>query len=361
MLFKASQQPVVRLDVRKQYTAFEHEAIRPVTIRQLLEAQRAHDTAPFEIDGIDVDQVVVVAHLRDLRQTSTKLILRLEDGTSKGQITAHQWLSNVHQVFEESRPDQTYVRVVGRLSRFRGSQAQVGKNELRVIHLHEVTDPHEPLFHILEAFMVNRIIQVGPPPLRAPPPDAIRSPPSSRTHAAPISLLSPPSPPVSPEQAPDSPHGMSPPPDVGRLRRYFDGSPSASSEVSPGSPRHATPSRDLLPAANVNNALATRSSPEKVWVKPGHRAEASRRDPMSHLTVLQRGIILEIYNAASSKSGVDVVRIVRGISHQGVTPGEIERALDYLMDEEFIELTVDESHYRLTRKCLLDRVAYPNS
>lgn len=56
--------------------------------------------------------------------------------------------------------------------------------------------------------------------------------------------------------------------------------------------------------------------------------QALGRDPLSHLTALERGIILQILNAPQSQDGVPVTNIARGIAtvttHQGVTSHQIE-------------------------------------
>jgi replication factor A2 len=78
--------------------------LRPVTIKQILDAQQAHPDAEFRIDGVEVGQVsfpsyycswwfqqlTFVAMVRSAAMQSTNVTYRMEDGT--GMIDVKQWI-----------------------------------------------------------------------------------------------------------------------------------------------------------------------------------------------------------------------------------------------------------------------------
>lgn len=285
------------------------EALRPVTIRQLLDAEQAHTTAPFTIDGVEVHQVTLVAHVTRIFVTENKIDYRLEDGTSTPGITASQWLSDT---YEESRLDfleqgKIYARIRGRLSRW----GRDGKNEVKVISIRKSTDPHEIYFHILETFFATKYIECGP------------------------QLIS-----VLPH--PQNSHVM-----VGAEPPESDPQITTTGDIPPvGRPINdcstTTSKRDKPPESDFTSSTSSSRS----------------RDPLSHLDVLQRGIILQILDAPPHPDGVHVGSIARGIAHMGVNTEQVIAALDFLLDERYIEMGCTESYYKVTSKVHTDHGIY---
>ncbi|KAI0636960.1 hypothetical protein C8Q77DRAFT_537662 [Trametes polyzona] len=137
------------------------EGLRPVTIRQLVNATRDHSDAPFHIDDIEVRDVVVVAQVLRIRRFDTITMFDLEDGTTGGSIIAKRWRNGRDDSeLPTTLDEQLYARIVGRLAR--GKEA---KNALEVKTLRVITDPHELLFHILEVAFVHLCFERGPPPV----------------------------------------------------------------------------------------------------------------------------------------------------------------------------------------------------
>jgi len=234
-----------------------------------------------------------------------------------------------------------YARVQGPLSRF--ARSMNPQNELMVNHIRKVTDPHEVYFHLLEAFMATLYIDIGPPPssvlrgIRAPSATA-RDPNSSQFHDAEpsaldislldISTFEPQF--TSTQFRPDS--GQSPPESSPRISQAHHASVSGPS------------TGDSSGDASGSSQPAPRRNMRRI----------SGRDPLSHLSNLQRGIILGISNASPSPHGISVGTIAGYVISQGPTSTQIAEALEYLINEEYIHATIDEHHYALTRRSNFD-------
>ena len=65
-------------------------SLRPVTIKQLLDAEQPHPDADFKIDGSEVGHITFVGVVRNVVVQSTNITYRVEDGT--GAIDVKQWL-----------------------------------------------------------------------------------------------------------------------------------------------------------------------------------------------------------------------------------------------------------------------------
>lgn len=105
--------------------------------------------------------MTIVAHVASITVTDTKVEYQLEDGTSQGRILVEQWRSEAANYFEElDNNGQLYLRVLGEPKRFRG------RNRINVSRrgtVRKVTNPHEPYFHLLEAFFATQSIEIGQP------------------------------------------------------------------------------------------------------------------------------------------------------------------------------------------------------
>ncbi|KAI0362111.1 hypothetical protein OH77DRAFT_19500 [Trametes cingulata] len=315
--------------------------LRPVTVRQLVEATRPHSQAPWSIDGVEVHEVATVAHVVRIRRYDIVTFLEIEDGTKDGRITVKRWLNEQDSDGFPTDGEPFYARFVGTLSR----KGQETKNVLELKGWQRVTDPHQLFCHILEVAFVTLALERGPPsasvkrsvgPLSLdwgpsgafPPASAPNTPAIVRTARPPATQATPAHQwtPVTPAPTPP-PRTPSPPPS-----RSTTQSPPASPSRAPASP---TPHTIRRQQNDVISPLASGS----------RRASGLRRDPYAHLTVLQRAILLQILNTPPSGEGVSVVAIVRGISHHDATEDQIGEALDFLMDAGYISTIGDDEHF----------------
>lgn len=133
------------------------DTLRPVTIKQLIDAQQPHPDAEFKIDGHEITQVTFIGQIRMLSTQATNLTYKLDDGT--GLIEVKQWLDSDAEPAAEAAAlrENAYVRVWGRLKAF-NNKRHVGAHVIRPI-----TDFNEISMHLLEATSVHLYFTRGPP------------------------------------------------------------------------------------------------------------------------------------------------------------------------------------------------------
>jgi replication factor A2 len=132
------------------------ESLRPVTIKQIIDAEQAFTDAPFRIDGIEVNQITFVGMIRSITAQTTNITFKLDDGT--GTVEVKQWVDADKP--DESKPSFTedqYVRVWGRLRSFH-NRRHVGSHFIK-----PVTDFSEVNYHLLEATYVHLFFTKGAP------------------------------------------------------------------------------------------------------------------------------------------------------------------------------------------------------
>ncbi|KAA6407743.1 MAG: replication factor A2 [Lasallia pustulata] len=142
------------------------DTLRPVTIKQLLDAQQPHPDAEFKIDDVEITQVTFVGQIRNISTQTTNITYKLDDGT--GTVEVKQWvdsdattsLDDAFSTTTTSKPKLTeneYARVWGRLKAF-NNKRHVGAHVVRPI-----TDKNEIQYHLLEATFVHLYFSRGPP------------------------------------------------------------------------------------------------------------------------------------------------------------------------------------------------------
>ncbi|KAF4636160.1 hypothetical protein G7Y89_g1917 [Cudoniella acicularis] len=133
------------------------ETLRPVTIKQIIDAQQAHPESEFKIDGSDVTQITFVGQINSVYPQATNITYKLDDGT--GIVEVKLWIDA--EAAEESKAPQSkegeYIRVWGRLKAF-NTKRHVGAQMIR-----PVTDFNEVSYHLLEATAVHLYFTRGPP------------------------------------------------------------------------------------------------------------------------------------------------------------------------------------------------------
>ncbi|TGO23500.1 hypothetical protein BPAE_0130g00180 [Botrytis paeoniae] len=132
------------------------DTLRPVTIKQILEAVQPHPDADFKIDGSEVTQLSFVGQVHSISTQATNNTYKVDDGT--GLIEVKQWIDN-DAAPENARPvpeEGKYIHVWGRLKSFHDKR-HVGAHIIR-----PVLDMNEVTFHGLEATLAHLYFTRGP-------------------------------------------------------------------------------------------------------------------------------------------------------------------------------------------------------
>ncbi|WPH04437.1 single-stranded DNA binding protein 30K chain [Acrodontium crateriforme] len=139
--------------------SYGKDTLRPVTIKQLIEAHHPNpDAEHFMIDGGETTQVTFVGQIRNVSMQTTNITYKLDDGT--GIIEVKVWIDSTDDGATEKQKqlgEQAYARVWGRLKAF-NNKRHVGANIIRPI-----TDFNEVSYHLLEATAVHLHFTRGPP------------------------------------------------------------------------------------------------------------------------------------------------------------------------------------------------------
>ncbi|KIV92908.1 hypothetical protein PV10_04167 [Exophiala mesophila] len=138
------------------------DTVRPLTIKQVLDAQQPYAEADFKVDGEPISQITFVGQIRSITKQPTNITYKVDDGT--GLIEVKQWVegdfSEDSMDVESSKPklvEEGYCRVWGRLKAF-NNKRHVGAHNIRPI-----TDYNEINYHLLEATAAHLFFTRGPP------------------------------------------------------------------------------------------------------------------------------------------------------------------------------------------------------
>lgn len=135
--------------------SYQDESLRPVTIKQILEAEEAYAGADFKIDNATVTQITFVGQVRSINPQPTNITFKIDDGT--GQIEVKKWIDVDKQDDSNAEYElDSHVRVWGRLKSF-SNKRHVGAHVIR-----PVTDFNEVNYHLLEATYVHLFFTKGP-------------------------------------------------------------------------------------------------------------------------------------------------------------------------------------------------------
>jgi replication factor A2 len=135
---------------------YSQESLRPVTIKQILDAQVNNDE--FKIDNNPISQVTFVCQIRNISMQATNITYKVDDGT--GSIEVKLWIDS--DAPEQDSPtksklvENAYVRVWGKLKDFH-NRKHVGAQIIR-----PVEDMNEVSYHLLEATVVHLHFTKGP-------------------------------------------------------------------------------------------------------------------------------------------------------------------------------------------------------
>ncbi|PLN86724.1 hypothetical protein BDW42DRAFT_158393 [Aspergillus taichungensis] len=145
-----------------------NNTLRPVTVKQILDASQPFPEASFQIDGADTSSIVFIGQVRNISSQTTNVTYKIDDGT--GEIEAKQWIdsatADTMDTDDGKGPgvpgkDQIelngYAKVFGKLKTF-GNKRFVGAHCVR-----PVKNINELHCHLLEATAVHLFFTRGPP------------------------------------------------------------------------------------------------------------------------------------------------------------------------------------------------------
>ncbi|KAL1860815.1 Replication factor A protein 2 [Paecilomyces lecythidis] len=140
--------------------------LRPVTVKQALDATQPYPEANFHIDGADAASIFFIGQVRNISSQSVNITYKIDDGT--GEIEVKQWPDSASGGIDEMDTDDNksskpkveqngYVKVFGKLKAF-GNKRYVNAHCVRPL-----TDINELHYHLLEATAVHLFFTRGPP------------------------------------------------------------------------------------------------------------------------------------------------------------------------------------------------------
>ncbi|KAJ5083370.1 Nucleic acid-binding OB-fold [Penicillium angulare] len=137
----------------------DNKTLRPVTVKQIIDATCPYPEAPFQVDGADVANVVFVAQVRNISKQSTNITYKVDDST--GDVEVKKWVdSATADTMDMDDPNgihtKGYVRVLGAIKSF-GNRRYIGAHSIR-----PVTEINEFLCSMLDAAAVHLFFTRGP-------------------------------------------------------------------------------------------------------------------------------------------------------------------------------------------------------
>lgn len=134
------------------------DTLRPLTIKQIIEAQQPHPDSEFKVDDVEVTQITFVGQIQSVSSQATNTTYKVDDGT--GLIEIKQWIDGDADAEARSPipKENDYIRVWGRLRAF-NNKRHIGAHMIRLI-----TDFNEVSYHLLEATAVHLYYTRGPLP-----------------------------------------------------------------------------------------------------------------------------------------------------------------------------------------------------
>ncbi|KAA1121626.1 replication factor A protein 2 [Puccinia graminis f. sp. tritici] len=134
------------------------QALRPVTIKQVLDAEASNTDSAISIQDIDVTNVSFCGVVRDIVRNATNVLLQVEDGT--GGIEVRKWIDSSDgesEGFEAETGIQIrdWVRVIGSPKLFNNKKNVAG------LRIEKITDFNEINYRLLDAVRVTLAYERG--------------------------------------------------------------------------------------------------------------------------------------------------------------------------------------------------------
>lgn len=126
--------------------------LRPVTIKQIMEADFPHSDATAYIQDVDVSSVSFCAIVREITRGNTNVLFKMEDGT--GTVEARKWMESGDEETEGLNPEtgvqeRDWVRVIGKINNFNS------KRYVNATRITKITDFNEINYALLDAMRVT--------------------------------------------------------------------------------------------------------------------------------------------------------------------------------------------------------------
>lgn len=141
--------------------------LRPITVKQALDASQPYPEAAFQIDGADAASVCFIGQVRNISSQSTNVTYKIDDGT--GEIEVKQWIDTQTADTMETDDGKApgtgknqvelngYAKVFGKIKSF-GNKRYVGAHCVR-----PTNNLNEVHCHLLEAAAIHLFFTRGPP------------------------------------------------------------------------------------------------------------------------------------------------------------------------------------------------------
>ncbi|KAG0140262.1 hypothetical protein CROQUDRAFT_665413 [Cronartium quercuum f. sp. fusiforme G11] len=128
------------------------QTLRPVTIKQLVEADVSHSDSVFAIQDVEVVNVSFCAVVRKITRNPTNVLIQVEDGT--GTIEVRKWIESSDGEIEGLDPEtgvqeQEWVRVIGGVKSFNQ------KRNVAVLRIQKITDFNMINYHLLDVVRIT--------------------------------------------------------------------------------------------------------------------------------------------------------------------------------------------------------------
>ncbi|KOS39282.1 hypothetical protein ACN38_g9878 [Penicillium nordicum] len=145
----------------------DNKTLRPVTVKQVLDASQPFPEAPFQIDGADVANVLIMGQVRNISSQSTNVTYIIDDGT--GGVEVKKWIDSATADNMDTDDGKApgdgktevqlngFARVFGSIKSF-ANKRYIGAHSVRP--LLNVNELHT---HLLEATAVHLFFTRGPP------------------------------------------------------------------------------------------------------------------------------------------------------------------------------------------------------
>ncbi|RAH76316.1 single-stranded DNA-binding replication protein A medium subunit [Aspergillus japonicus CBS 114.51] len=148
---------------------YNNATLRPITIKQALDATQPYPEAGYQIDSAEAASVCFIGQVRNISSQSTNVTYKIDDGT--GEIEVKQWIDSSSAGGDSMETDEHagksagsksqpevdgYAKVFGKLKSF-GNKRFVGAHCVRA-----VKDINEVHVHLLEAAAVHLFFTKGP-------------------------------------------------------------------------------------------------------------------------------------------------------------------------------------------------------
>lgn len=145
----------------------DNKTLRPVTVKQVLDASQPFPEAPFQIDGADVANVLIMGQVRNISSQSTNVTYIIDDGT--GGVEVKKWIDSATADNMDTDDGKApgdgktevqlngFARVFGSMKSF-NNKRYIGAHSVRPMS--NINALHT---HLLEATAVHLFFTRGPP------------------------------------------------------------------------------------------------------------------------------------------------------------------------------------------------------